>query len=72
MDGDELIEFLHKKSGISFGEFPFDQYFGPELGVPHAIFRPRTFFQAFRGPKLTIGEIALYMYGKLPKSAPES
>jgi hypothetical protein len=71
-DAEELVEFLYQKSGVSFGEFSFVRYFGPELSVAAVIFRPRAIFQWFVGPKLTIGEIALYMYGKLPKGASES
>jgi hypothetical protein len=64
-DADELIEFLSRKSGISFSDFDFDRYFGPELGLGHILVQPWGVRRWFTTPKLTIGELALYMHTKL-------
>lgn len=40
-DGVELIDFLRSVSGVSFSDFPVQEYFGSELSIAYAIFEPR-------------------------------
>jgi hypothetical protein len=69
-DADDLIRFLHDKSGVGFSDFQFDQYFGPELSIAAWPFRPLWMFQAATTRRrLTIRDLASFMFQKIERQS---
>ncbi len=64
-DADELIKYLQDVSGVSFSDFSYDDYFGPELSIAAWIFRPHEIFRGKKLKNLTISDLAAYMYSKV-------
>lgn len=71
MDGDDAIEFFNKLEeiyGPVFSSFPYDEYFGPEVGFPSfsdvkrwLLLRPAT-------RPLTVHVLAEFIASEIPKS----
>ncbi len=68
-DADELIQYLHERSGVIFSDFPFDRYFGPEVSIVAALVRPLLFMRRKNLEALSVRDLASYMYERRPKSA---
>lgn len=64
-DADELFAYLHHESGVPFRDFPFDDYFGPELSVAAALIFPRESIRALRKRRLLIADVAHFMFERL-------